>query len=105
MRHLARGEIPPNLVKKVMDHAISGFIKTTCSFVVDNRLPIKIIEKELGKGNGFIKKILGGEKLGNIDLFKLSGVFLGFVTDTANKIDRLRRNEDKKLTDSGKNDK
>lgn len=99
MRHLARGEIPPNLVKKVMDHAISGFIKTTCSFVVDNRLPIKIIEKELGKGNGFIKKILGGEKLGNIDLFKLSGVFLGFVTDTANKIDRLRRNEDKKLTD------
>ena len=99
MRHLARGEIPPNLVKKMMNLSISGFIKTSCNFVVDNRLPVRIIEKGLGKGSGFIKKILQGEKLGNIDLYKLSGVFLGFVIDTANKLDRLRRKEDKKLTD------
>ena len=98
MKHLARGEIPLELIRKLMGNAIGKLNRALCEHVFNNGFSGRVIEKALGKGSGFIKRVLDGEMLCDVSVGKLSDVYTDNVYDIMRNLDMLQRNENKEIT-------
>lgn len=99
MKHLARGEILLEVIRKLMRTAIGRFISALCEHVNNNHLSGRVIKKARGKRNGFIKRVIDSEMLCDVSVGKLSDVFTGLVYDITRKLDKLKRNDDKTISE------